>query len=146
MTDWRKRNLEAWRAMPAELRTKAVRVVDLVLTESTKAALRDEADRDAWWWAGYHAFAGLLIRNALRDAGLTDSMLPFHRKLAWGPPAQNWDDYYVAVMEVALRAGLWHELTEEERAEIEGFPSPRPSPGGRGSREAAGEGGGGAAP
>jgi hypothetical protein len=41
------------------------------------------------WFNGSHFYAGMWIRNKLRDAGMLDQYLP----------DGNWDDYYVPLLE-----------------------------------------------
>lgn len=55
-------------------------------------------------WSGHHGF-GTQIRNLLRDpeygAGISDDQLPF-APYEDGCAFQNWDDYYVSVVEAAV--------------------------------------------
>jgi len=44
------------------------------------------------WWAESHFHWGMGIRNLLREGGFKDDQLP----------DQNWDDYYIPVVELAV--------------------------------------------
>jgi hypothetical protein len=55
----------------------------------------------------WHHSVGMGIRNLLRQAGLTDDMLPKHAMDAYygeGMGVQNWDDYYIQAVEAAAGA------------------------------------------
>lgn len=57
----------------------------LIIEEIKEKGLMD-------WAIPHHSFWGMSIRNNLREAGLTDDLLP----------DKNWDDYYIQVIEYAL--------------------------------------------
>lgn len=64
-------------------------------------------NEDEWLKAieepGFHMFAGMSVRNALRDV-MPDSELPEVEWTHTDPPIfeRNWDDYYMAALREAL--------------------------------------------
>jgi hypothetical protein len=117
--NWRQRNLQAWKMLDPEIRRQAVAEVKKSISESDKVKIREKiaADPDNWL-AEYHFLWGMQIRNALRLAGLTDDRLP---PSVWPENRgdRNWDDYYGAIVEVAMKGGIWHDLTLAEQKEYE---------------------------
>lgn len=85
--------------LPAVIAERAVRaMVDLFKHEMSPEDLRKlraeiENDPDEWW-IRYHNGWGRAVRNYLRiSGGIRDAKLP----------TGNWDDYYIDVIEEALR-------------------------------------------
>lgn len=87
------------RYLPEPLRTRAVEYLREKLDASMLAEIRELHAKDPDDWAiPYHFSTGMSIRNLLRDVIKDDELPP----VMYGDlPAQNWDDYYVEVMEEA---------------------------------------------
>lgn len=71
--------------------------VDLIQKEFPQELKNDISDRIETkglieWAIPYHHSWGVGVRNLLRENGLTDDKLP----------DENWDDYYIQVIELAL--------------------------------------------
>lgn len=113
--NWRAFNLNAWRRLDPQFRSRAVAVLREKIPSEDQEKIHKLADADTEWFAEYHMIWGMYIRNELRKAGLTDSLLPVsvHPQ---NEGDQNWDDYYGACVEVAVKAGVYHQLDESERA------------------------------
>ena len=61
--------------------------------ESAVAIQKLIAEDPDGWWVPYHFTAGMAIRNHIRDLGFVDKELP----------TGNWDDYYVEILEEAVK-------------------------------------------
>lgn len=87
------------RYLPEPLRTRAVEYLRTQLSEEVLTEIRELHSEDPDDWAiPYHFGTGMGIRNLLRDVIKDDELPPvMYGDLA----AQNWDDYYVEVMEEA---------------------------------------------
>lgn len=88
--------------LPNDLRLKAVRHLRDKLHPVTLKEVREAHEKDPEkWWAGFHMFGGMAIRNLLRDV-IKDDELPGNK---WsgedGQEYRNWDDYYIEVLEEA---------------------------------------------
>ncbi len=101
-----------WATLPAYIQKRAVEAVDEFLNrrQGAKEMIRaaHEANPYDWYvrdllglklddqaspripWP-FHLRQGMAVRNALREAGLLDAALP----------KNNWDDYYIAALEIA---------------------------------------------
>jgi hypothetical protein len=121
--NWTEWNLNAFRALPVELRKQAVNIIrkafdiDNESRQTSEIVIGYIKSDTSQWWAGYHHGWGTAIRNLLREEGITDDKLPFFK---YGYPSEeqpsgNWDDYYIAIVEVAFKEGTYHSLTEEEK-------------------------------
>jgi len=120
---WREFKAAAYNAMNEKVRTQAVLALlpivkewnespDFGLIEKAIAARPDqwsyELGRDVEFYS-FHMSTGMSIRNYLRQQGLTDDLLP----------EQNWDDYYMPVLERALAVTYdfefpWMEAINED--------------------------------
>lgn len=71
---------------------KSIQHLQGFLSEETKKEIRlaYKADPDTWWSLSHFGW-GMFIRNSLRDNVCLDDKLP----------SQNWDDYYVRLVEIA---------------------------------------------
>jgi hypothetical protein len=79
-----------WRHL-LKLLDKAVKFLTTYLSDDVKDKVRVVCGAgNTQWLSEYHFGWGMGIRNALRQAGLSDAQLP----------DQNWDDYYGAVVEI----------------------------------------------
>lgn len=87
------------RYLPEPLRTRAVEYLRAQLDDEVLAQIRKLHSEDPDDWAiPFHFGSGMGIRNLLRDVIKDDELPP----VMYGDlPAQNWDDYYVEVMEEA---------------------------------------------
>lgn len=75
-----------------EIIEKGVRHLKKILTLETVEQIKEDYAKDPdTWWAGEHFGWGMMIRNFLRDNVCLDTVLP----------SQNWDDYYVVLVEIA---------------------------------------------
>lgn len=92
--------------LPDDLREKAVDHLRKELHPDTLQEVRDiyKAEGEDWY-VRYHFFFGMEVRNLLRGV-IKDSALP---PVDYGDNQwyQNWDDYYVRVIEEA--AGIYDE-------------------------------------
>lgn len=106
--------------LPADLRERAVRHLQSVLTDQDVEYLRELYARTDGDWGDeitpeqhadnrakygftipspFHFSGGLQIRNILRLEIADDELPPIDYN---GEPMQNWDDYYTAVLEEAI--------------------------------------------
>lgn len=82
-----------WSELDPVLRHKAVLHMRSLLTVEDARAIQTQYEADPLlWWAPYHFFAGMAIRNELRQHVATDDQLP----------TRNWDDYWVRTVEAAV--------------------------------------------
>ena len=103
---WREFKANKYNEMPESIRTQAILALLPVVKEwntSPDFGLIEKAIErrpDQWMFElgkdveyySFHMSTGMGIRNYLRHQGLTDDLLP----------DQNWDDYYMPVLERAL--------------------------------------------
>jgi hypothetical protein len=92
--------------LPDELRQKAVNHLRETLAEDAFEEIRALYKKDPdEWIIQHHFFAGMQFRNLLREV-IKDSALP---PVDYGDNQwyQNWDDYYVRVVEEA--AGCYEQ-------------------------------------
>jgi len=79
--------------MPRDVLEKAVAILKAEIPASTLALVKSEIrKRPLDWIAPVHFGWGMTVRNLLRNKGLRDDLLP----------DKNWDDYYAAVIEIAV--------------------------------------------
>lgn len=80
--------------IPQEVLEKASAFLIGFIPAGEQLLIIDEAKEEGLieWAVSNHTFWGMSIRNNLREAGLTDDMLP----------DKNWDDYYIQVIEYSL--------------------------------------------
>jgi hypothetical protein len=84
---------ERFKALPRDIRDRALAVYEKELSESDKEWTRNEfAEHGDDWWVidRWHFEGGMYARNLLREAGLSDDLLP----------GGTWDDYYIQLIEV----------------------------------------------
>lgn len=89
---------ERFRALPRELRQQAVGILTAAIPAGDLERIKQlHATYDDEWWsvAGYHFYGGMAVRNLLRSGGIRDDQLPEY------DGHQNWDDYYIPVLEAA---------------------------------------------
>jgi hypothetical protein len=85
---------EKWAELSDDVKTKAVAIIQAEFTEDLKEEIRGMIRNDPNDWCSlYHHGWGTGVRNLLREKGLTDDMTP----------DGNWDDYYVMVVEEAVK-------------------------------------------
>lgn len=102
MTDEQKKYYDERLAeIPKDVLQKAVAHLKNLIPPIERAQIKEEVRKHgSQEWIhqvgelGLHFGWGMAIRNQLREAGLSDSMLPLG----------NWDDYYVACIEIACGA------------------------------------------
>lgn len=92
-----------------ELLEKAVNYLKDLINEDEKDLIREEYMKlGEDWFAKYHNHWGMFIRNQLRkECGIEDGLLP----------SENWDDYYVGCVEIAVGVRDLDYYLEEERDE-----------------------------
>ena len=91
--DFKKFNDEKLAEIPLNVLDKAVNHFKQILSQGEKdEMLEDYQEAGVEWFTPNHFGYGMYLRNELRKIGLTDDLLP----------DQNWDDYYIPVLEVAL--------------------------------------------
>lgn len=110
--DWPQRHLESCLTLSPEIRKKCV--------EAFRAELNDSATQDfqarirhdpATWWAAGHMFWGMSVRNFFRtECKVPDDLLPDFQG-----GGQNWDHHYIGIVEVAVKAGIYDLLPEDQR-------------------------------
>ena len=110
--NWRERNMQAWRMLSQAQRKLAVSLLRYKLPADIVPKIKARADSDPDWLAEYHFGWGMSIRNLLRSV-IKDNELP---PSVWdvNKGDHNWDDYYGAVVEVAVRGGIYWTLTSGE--------------------------------
>ena len=111
---WREFKAASYNAMDENIRTKAVLILIPVVQEWSESedwpllVKAIEKRPDQWSYelmrdvpyASFHHGMGMGIRNYLRQNKLTDDLLP----------EQNWDDYYMPVLERALTVAYGFEF------------------------------------
>lgn len=114
---WREFDLAAWRRLPREMQVEAVGILRSCLGSWEVESLSSLANSGPGWFAPFHFGLGMRLRNLLRTGcpphvggGIEDGRLPPNEK-----GEKNWDDCYVAVVEVAVMAGMYKDLPLEER-------------------------------
>lgn len=81
------------RELPQWILNKGVLVLRDTLTLNSAMYIREAHKEDPkTWWAESHFYWGMTIRNLLREKVCLDDELP----------SKNWDDYYVALIEIAV--------------------------------------------
>jgi hypothetical protein len=99
--DWIEENKQRLQELPPDIRKKSIRFLSEFLTPEQKRYFQEKMEENPHeWWAqqGWHFRGGMYIRNKLREVALDDAL-----------PSGNWDDYYIAVMEEAIRSGSYHD-------------------------------------
>ncbi len=83
---------EKLKELPLWIVNKGVMVLRDTITLNSGTYIRKAyKDDPATWWAESHHYWGRTIRNLLREKVCLDDELP----------SKNWDDYYVAIIEIA---------------------------------------------
>lgn len=89
-----------WAAVPEEMKRRVVAHLRDELGEEQLAAIREKHAANPEGWAlPYHMFAGMGVRNLLREV-VRDGELP-PAPYPGGEEQRNWDDYYVQALEAA---------------------------------------------
>ena len=79
--------------IPKDFLKEVVEFLEKEFTDEAKEAIRTLHKENGEDWAiPFHSDWGMGIRNALRQADFVDRMLPDN----------NWDDYYIQVVEAAV--------------------------------------------
>ncbi len=94
-----------WDRVDPEFKKKVEDFLRGYLKEAAPSFREAIAKNPDGWYAGFWHFGqGMAIRNALRDAGFKDDMLPAVEYDVGGKmeSMRNWDDYYVEAIEAAL--------------------------------------------
>ena len=83
-----------WNELDEEIKIMAIAACKTVIDGETKKKIFEEYDKDPiYWWAKYHFYWGMYIRNKIRElTKITDDKLP----------SGNWDDYYIQAVETSL--------------------------------------------
>ena len=85
---------EKWAELSDDVKTKAIAIIQAEFTEELKEEIRGMIWNDPNNWIGMHHHGwGTGVRNLLREKGLPDNLTP----------DGNWDDYYIMVVEEALK-------------------------------------------
>jgi len=126
--------LKAWRLLQADVRAEAVRIVRESINPATRAYLEGvaeaehEADGGAYMWGmtandlfvprdwleKAYANWGPAVDGLLLQATLKGRLPALH--LGRAPRAADWRLYAPALIDMAIKGGIWAELGEEERA------------------------------
>ena len=126
--------LKAWRLLRADVRAEAVRIVRESINPATRAYLEGVAQADQkvgggeymWgqsandlfvprgWLERAHANWGPTVDGLLLQAMLKGRLPLLHSGRA--PRAADWRLYAPALIDVAIKGGIWSDLGEEERA------------------------------
>jgi hypothetical protein len=94
--DWEQFREHKLNELPREFRDDCVSYLAKALPLSFKVwCLKEYGRLGSDWFIGNHHGTGTEIRNMLRKAGFTDDKLP-------DTSEQNWDDYYIPVLECAV--------------------------------------------
>lgn len=108
-----------WMQMPLRLRQRAVAIIREALSEQELAEWeREIANNKGQFPTVHHHFAGMSFRNLLRTGtdtqpGIKDDELPSVEYNGWHHT--NWDDYYAAVIEAAVRVRPMTSMVEHVR-------------------------------
>lgn len=92
------------RVLPDELRERAVEHLRAHISAETAEQIRDlQAADPELWWAVHHFGMGMTVRNLLREVIEDDELppVPYDDERSY----QNWDDYYIPVLEEAADCG-----------------------------------------
>lgn len=85
---------EKWAELSDDVKRDAIACLRSHFTEELKQDIRNLIKNDPnEWISSYHHGWGTGVRNLLRENGLTDDLTP----------DGNWDDYYVMVVEEAVK-------------------------------------------
>jgi hypothetical protein len=96
-----------WDRLPDEIKHKAINFLQRYIPDDQKSSLLHMYEKGPIDWASqFHFFGGIQIRNALRANVCFDDKLP----------SKQWDDYYLACIEVAL--GVREYCVKETRANL----------------------------
>ena len=87
---------ERYIQLPRWIKEKSINFLKEYLTESDIFNIQQLYDKNKYSWASpFHFSYGMSIRNQLRDNVCLDD------KLSDDPEYQNWNDYYVKLLEIA---------------------------------------------
>ena len=91
--DWKKYHVEKLVELDPNKREEAVLYLKGLLREALPAIREMEQQAPQDWWGPYHHGWGTAIRNALRTNGFGETSLG----------VKNLDDYYIALIEEAIK-------------------------------------------
>ena len=100
--DWLEENKMRLQELPEEIRSQALCFLGKFVTTEQKKFFREKiAENPETWWVGggWHFGGGMFIRNKLRDEVCLDDQLP----------SRNWDDYYIPLLEEAIKSNLYDD-------------------------------------
>lgn len=84
---------EKYNEIPKNFLKKCVKFLQDEMPQETKdEIIQAHKEHGVNWIGGSHHFFGMYVRNKLRENGFTDDYLP----------DQNWDDYYIQVLEASV--------------------------------------------
>src|SRR3990167_1330791 len=91
--DWKKYHSDNLAKIDTAIRDRAVEFLRNFFTEEVKQLIREaEKDNPQTWWAAYHSFWGMGVRNTLRKNGFSEKELC----------VENLDDCYIGLVELAV--------------------------------------------
>lgn len=118
--DWPKLTLESFRRLPIDMRIALVDHVRKLYDENDDARQAADEIRELIkkapgdWVSPYHHGWGTGIRNYMREL-YTDDELPNTPYDDDRGEFKNYDDYYIGIVEVALKEGIYHMLNDKEK-------------------------------
>jgi hypothetical protein len=94
--DWIKYNDDRLAELPQWIVEKSVEAIKKkLLQDDLEGLIKEYIEKPGTWWSKYHFWAGMTLRNLLRDNVCLDDKLP--KNLPGG-----WDNYYVPLLEIAI--------------------------------------------
>lgn len=110
---WSDFSLRSFKLFPPEQQLFAIQAIKLSCPQEIREELVVMIKKNPeTWWVKQHHGLGRDIRNYLRKYCCLDENLPDEKG--------NWDDFYVGVVEVAVKEGIYHKLTEKEQKYLHG--------------------------
>lgn len=91
--EWDVYHKQKFLEIPEDIREEGAIFLSNYIDQDIKNDILKAQQREGSQWAfPHHHLWGMFIRNALRRAGFNDERLP----------DQNWDDYYIPLIEYAI--------------------------------------------
>lgn len=112
------RHLESFLRLSEEMRTKMVLGIRELFqnrSDAVEKIVQEIKENPQEWSVSYHSTWGMMIKNHIREnIRVTDAMLPPTLHLD-GELYSDMDDYYIGIVEVAVKAGIYNLLKKTDR-------------------------------
>lgn len=100
--------------LPEAIREKALKILKEHIPADQQEKLKEMIIANPnGWFTKIHFWGGMAIRNLLRKEGLTDDLLPVYNSM------QNWDGHYVSLVEILVKEGCYHDLSEDATCDLD---------------------------